>query len=169
MLAAGRRTIHHFPAGVYAQSGNREAQRRNVPHASLRRAHHRDALADAKAWRGTFPPRARSQSRRPHSRLRGHRRRSRDLAGRHAADSPGPRRNDVRGILTARARRDGEVRDQRSRSPRECRDHPGRLREPQRDAHRRPVRRSHRILFAWKASFPCSTWSASRTARIRSI
>ena len=87
MLAAGRRAIHHLPAGVYAKSGDREAQRGHVSHAGLRRAHHGHALADAKAWRGTFPARARGKSRRTHSRVGGDRRRSADSARGHAADS----------------------------------------------------------------------------------
>ena len=47
VLAAGCRTFHYLAIGHHAQPGNREAQRRRVSHASLRRAHHGDALANA--------------------------------------------------------------------------------------------------------------------------
>ena len=41
--------------------------------------------------------------------------------------------------------------------------------ESGRNAHRRPVRRPHRLLFAGRASIPFSMSPASRTARIRFI
>ena len=62
MLAAGCRAVHHLAAGVHAQSGDGQAQRGRLSHAGVRRAHHRHALADAKARRGTFSARARRES-----------------------------------------------------------------------------------------------------------
>ena len=46
MLAGGRRPFHHAADGVLAQPRNGQAQLRHVPHAGIRRAHRRHALAD---------------------------------------------------------------------------------------------------------------------------
>ena len=58
---------------------NRKAQRRHVPHAGLRRTHHRHALAAAKSRRGTLPRRAcaaacrhQGEAERPSARRRRH-------------------------------------------------------------------------------------------------
>ncbi len=55
VLAGRRRPLHHAADGVFAQSGYRQAQLRLLSHAGVRRAHHRHALADAQAGRGTLP------------------------------------------------------------------------------------------------------------------
>src|SRR6266436_6241608 len=103
MLAAGWRTIHNVSAGVYEESGDREAERGDVPDADLRRAHHGNALADAEAWGGTFSAGEGEEPRRQNSGERGDWGRSSHSAGGDAADSAGPGRNDVRGISAARA------------------------------------------------------------------
>ena len=46
-LAAGRRPLHHTPLRHHPRSQVRQAQRRHVPYAGLRRQNHRDALAAA--------------------------------------------------------------------------------------------------------------------------
>ena len=56
MLARRRRPLHHAAAGLLAQSRYRQAQLRHVPHAGVRRAHRRDALADAQTGRRALPP-----------------------------------------------------------------------------------------------------------------
>ena len=48
-----------FPLVFTKNPETGKAQCGNVPDADLRRAHHRHALADAKAWRGAFPAGAR--------------------------------------------------------------------------------------------------------------
>ena len=58
MLARRRRPLHHAAAGVFAQSRYRQAQLRHVPHAGLRRAHRRNALADSQTGRRTLSPHA---------------------------------------------------------------------------------------------------------------
>src|SRR5258708_37197444 len=112
MLAAGWRTIHHISAGVYEESGDGEAERGDVPDAGLRRADDGNALADAETWGGTFSTSASEESRRQNSRERGDWRRSSNGAGRNAADSTGPRRNDVCRVPAARAGGDGDLRDE---------------------------------------------------------
>src|SRR5882672_4069879 len=112
MLAAGWRTLYHVSTRIYQESGNGEAQRGDVPHASLRRADDWNALANAETWRGAFSAGAGRESGRAHPRSSGDRRRAGDGAVRHAADSAGPRRNDVRWLLAARARGDGDLRDE---------------------------------------------------------
>src|ERR1700738_3576962 len=99
MLAAGWREIHHVFAGVHAESGNREAERGHVPHADLRRADDRHALADAEAWRGTLPARAAEKSRRENCGERGDWFRPGNDTGRDSADSARPGRNDVQRIF----------------------------------------------------------------------
>ena len=47
VLAGGWRPLHHAATGLLAQSRYRQAQLRHVPHADLRPAHRRHALADA--------------------------------------------------------------------------------------------------------------------------
>ena len=47
----GRRALHHVAVGGDQRSEDRQAQRRNVSHAGLRRAHHRHALAAAEERR----------------------------------------------------------------------------------------------------------------------
>src|SRR5229473_2593906 len=148
MLATGWREIHYVSAGVYAQSGNGEAQRGDVPHAGVRRADHGNALADAKAWRGAFSARARGESGGADTGGGGDWGRSGHGAGGDAADSAGSGRDDVRGILAARAGGDGSVRDERFGSAGERGDCARGLRESERDADGGAVRGPHRVLFA---------------------
>ncbi len=63
MLAKRRRPLHHPPVRSHARSQNRQAQRRHVPNASLRPAHHRNALATPKS-RSRALPRATASRRR---------------------------------------------------------------------------------------------------------
>src|SRR5260370_18424425 len=95
MLAAGWRTIHYVSAGVYEESGNREAKRGNVPDAGLRRAHHGDALADAEAWSRTFSASEGKKPGRQNSSERGDWGRSGDGAGGGVVATPRPGRKDV--------------------------------------------------------------------------
>src|SRR6266851_5234187 len=106
------RKVYYVSDGVYAQSRDREAQRGDVPHAGLRRTDHRDALADAKAWRRALPSRAGGESGGADSGGGGDWGRSGDGAGGNAADSAGSGRNDVRRIFAAGAGGDGWVRDE---------------------------------------------------------
>jgi len=87
--------VHHISFGVYEESGDRKAKCRDVPHAGLRRADDGDALADAEARGGTFPRGESEESRRQDSCERGDWRRPGDGASGDAADSSGPRRDDV--------------------------------------------------------------------------
>src|SRR5229473_7920321 len=89
MLATGWREIHYVSAGVYAQSGNGEAQRGDVSYSGVLRADHRDALADAKTRRGAFSSRADGESGGANTGGRSDRRRSGHGAGGDAADSAG--------------------------------------------------------------------------------
>src|SRR6266403_1910383 len=112
MLAAGWREIHHVSAGVYAQSGDWEAQCGNVSHAGVRRADYGDALADAEAWGGAFSAGACGESGGADTGGGGDWLGSSNCAGGDAADSAGFGRNDVRGISAARLGGDGSVRDE---------------------------------------------------------
>src|SRR5437879_10285116 len=87
MLAARRRAVHYVSAGVHEESRDGEAERGDVPHAGLRRAHDGNALANAKAWSRTFPASESEESRRENSGQRGDWRRSGDGALRDAANS----------------------------------------------------------------------------------
>ncbi len=49
MLAARRRTLHHAAVGHHQRPEDRQAQRRHLSHADLRRAHRRHALAAPEA------------------------------------------------------------------------------------------------------------------------
>ena len=104
VLAPGRRALHHPAAGLLEEPRHRQAQLRHVPHAGLRRAHHRHALADAQAGRRALPPPADRRARQAHGRGGGHRRRPGHHVLRRPAPAAGPRRNAVRG-LPARASR----------------------------------------------------------------
>ena len=64
VLAGGWRPLHHAAAGLLAQSRYGQAQLRHVPHADLRRAHRRHALADAQAGRRALSPHGRCRQRR---------------------------------------------------------------------------------------------------------
>ena len=63
VLAGGRRPLHHAAAGVFQESGYRQAQLRHVPHAGVRRAHHGHALADPQAGRRALSPSASTRAR----------------------------------------------------------------------------------------------------------
>ena len=54
MLAARWRPLHHAAVGHHQRSQDRQAQRRHLSHAGLRRAHHRHALAAPEAGRRTL-------------------------------------------------------------------------------------------------------------------
>src|SRR5271163_1565174 len=103
MLAAGWRTVHYVSVGVYEESGDGEAQRGDVPHAGVRRANHRNALADAETWGGAFSCGAGGESGGADCGIRGNWSGPGHGAGGDAADSAGFRRNDVRGIFAERA------------------------------------------------------------------
>ena len=60
MLAGGWRPVHHAADGVFEQSGYGQAQLRLLSAAGFRRAHHRDALADAQAGRRALSANARA-------------------------------------------------------------------------------------------------------------
>src|SRR6267154_2394232 len=127
MLAAGWRAVHYVSAGVYEESGDWEAKCRYVPHAGLRRTDDGNALANAKAWSRAFSSSSGKESRGKNSRERSDRCRSGDSAGRDVADPAGPRRDDVRRILAARAGGDGALRDERLGSAGQLRNCAGRL------------------------------------------
>src|SRR6267378_8072216 len=129
MLATGWRAVHYVSTGVYEESGDGEAERGNVPHADLRRADDRHALANTKAWGGAFSSGEGEESRRQNSGECGDWRRSGDGAFRDAADSAGPRRDDVCWLLAARTSRDDDLRDQRPGGARQRGDCAGGLRE----------------------------------------
>src|SRR2546423_15090303 len=129
MLAPGWRALHHISFGVYEESGERKAKCWDVPDAGLRRADDGNALADAETRSGTFSASASEESRSKDSSKRSDWRRSGNGAGRDAADSTGPRRDDVRRILAARACGNGALRDKRFRGACECGDCGGGLRQ----------------------------------------
>jgi len=90
MLAAGWRAVHYISAGVYEESGDREAERGDVPDAGLRRADDGNALADAETRGGTFSAGAGEKSRGENSRKCSDWSRPGHDVGRNAADSAGP-------------------------------------------------------------------------------
>src|SRR5260370_14256642 len=89
MLAAGWRTVHHVPTGVYKESGDGEAECRDVPHAGLRRADDGNALADAETRGRAFSASASEKSRGQDSGERGYWGRSGDGVGGDAAATAG--------------------------------------------------------------------------------
>src|ERR1039458_1141296 len=93
MLAGRRRALHYAAPGLLAQSRYRQAQLRHVPHAGIRRAHRRNALADPQTGRGTLSPHA-ATGEEAHGRRGGHRRRPGHHVLGHSAAAPRPRRND---------------------------------------------------------------------------
>src|SRR6266446_8747185 len=101
MLAAGWRALHHISFGIYKESRDRETKCRDVPDAGLRRADDGNALADAETRSGAFSASQGEESRRQNSSERGDWRRSGDGTGGDAADSTGPRRDDVCRVLAA--------------------------------------------------------------------
>src|SRR5437667_4867008 len=112
MLAAGWRALHHISFCVYKESRDRETECGDLPDAGLRRADDGNALADAETRSGAFSASEGEESRRQNSSMRGDWRRSGDGTGGNAANSTGPRRNDVRGLLAARAGGDCALRGQ---------------------------------------------------------
>ena len=52
-LAAGRRSVHHVRTDAHRGAGHRAAQLRPLPAPSLRRRHHRDALAEHEGGTGS--------------------------------------------------------------------------------------------------------------------
>ncbi len=108
----------------------------------------RHALADPQAGRRALPPAAAGKAADAHGRGGRHRRRPGHHVLRHPAAAAGPRRDDDRRLPARPARRDGEVRDVGPGGARQRRDRARRLRRTRRAAHRRPVRRPHRLLLA---------------------
>ena len=167
-----RRTAGAFitlPLVFTTQPRHRQAQLRHVPHAGLRRAHHRHALADPQAGRRALPPAAAGSGSEAHGGGRGHRRRPGHHVLRHPAAAAGPRRDDDRRLPARQAGRDGEVRDRATwRCPRKAEIvlegyvELGELRT------RRAVRRPHRLLLARQTTTRSSTSPASRSAKTRS-
>ena len=126
VLARGRRALHHAADGVHEGSRDRHAQHRHLPHAGVRRPHHRHALAAPQGRRAALPDRrADGEAARGRG---GARRGSGAAVCRHRADAGGARRIAARRVSAPRARRAGQVRDGRSRGPRQRADHPRRLR-----------------------------------------
>ena len=146
VLARGRRALHHAADGVHEGPRDRHAQHRHLPHAGVRRADDRDALAAAQGWRAALPHR-RADGEAARGRRRA-RRRPGAAVRRHGADAGRARRAAARRLPPPRARRAGQVRDGGSRGARERADRPRRLRRAGRAPARGAVRRSHRLLLA---------------------
>ena len=108
-----------LPCVVTQRPRHRRTQRRHVSHPDLRRPHHRHALAAPESRRAPRPPLLRN--RHAHARRHFPRRRSRVHLRRHRAAARWPRRISARGLSAQEIRRTREVRDQRPRSPRQCR------------------------------------------------
>src|SRR5260370_7622350 len=96
MLAAGWRSIYYVSVGIHEESGDGEAKCGDVPHAGVRRADDRNALADAKAWGGAFSASEGEESRRQNPGKRGDWRRSGTGAARAPLASPPPPSHDRR-------------------------------------------------------------------------
>ena len=146
-LAGGRRPLHHAADGDHARSRQGDAQRRLLPDAGLRPAHHRHALAAAQ---DRPPPHAPLQGAGPAAhagRGRAGRRSGAALRGDRAA-ARRHRRVPVRRVPAPQAGRDGALQDQRPGGARVGRLRAGRLRRRRRAAPRGAVRRSHRLLLA---------------------
>ena len=148
MLARRRRPLHHAAAGFYAEPGHRQAQLRHVPHAGVRRAHHRHALADAQAGRRALPPHASSTA---HQRMEVAVAIGGDPATMYSAMLPLPPDLDEMLFAGFLRRKPVEMVQCETVGPGSAgqrRDRAGRLRRTGRAAHRRAVRRSHRLLLA---------------------
>ncbi len=145
-MARRRRTVHHPPSGDHQRSGNRRAEYRHLPNASLRRAHHRHALAAAQ--RGSATP---SRGRAPGQAPRGG-------GGAESRADPGVCRDgpDARRARRAPAGRVSQPAPYRARERGHGRSgstgkrahRAGGLRRARRAPQGRTVRRSHRVLFA---------------------
>ena len=128
----GRRPLHHPAVGDHPRSEDRQAQRRHVSHAGLRRAHHRHALAAPESTApstiasgcGARPPKVDAKRSPPRARHDGALRRRlacrRRQAGRRTHGSRGRDRHrsgdDVFGHRSRSARRRG-VHDRRLPAP----------------------------------------------------
>ena len=146
MLARGRRPLHHAAARVHEGSRDGRAQHRHVPHAGVRRALDRHALAAAQGRRAALPRRRAAE---PADAGRGRARSgSRAHVCRHGADARRARRADARRVPPPRPRRAREVRHDRHGSAGQRPDHPRRLRRARRAPPRGAVRRPHRLLLA---------------------
>ena len=132
------------PLVITRNPGERPAQHRHVPHAGLRRPHHRHALADPQDRRR--PSRRVRKTQRTHAGLRGHRRSAgADLRG-HGAAAAGHRRGHVRGLLDRRAGDHDQGRDLRSGGAGRGRLRHRRLRRAGRTPHGGRLRRPHRLV-----------------------
>ena len=138
--------LHHVSAGVHQGSRDRHAQHRHLSHAGVRRPHDRHALAAAQGRRAASP-RRRAPRQAARSRRRAQRRAGAAVL-RHGADARRARRAAARRVPVAAPDRAGEMRDRRSRSAGQRAHRARGLRRAGRTPSRRPVRRSHRPLFA---------------------
>ena len=166
-LAGGRRSVHHAADGDHARSRQGDAQRRLLPHAGLRRAHDRHALAAAQ---DRAPPHAPLQGARhvAHAGGGGAGRRSGAALRGDGAAARRDRRVSVRGLPAPQASRDGAVQDHRPGGPGVGRLRAGRLRRRRRAAPGRAVRRPHRLLLAGRRLPGVSPDGASPAASRRS-
>ena len=145
LLARRRRPVHHPAAGLHQGSGDRHAQHRHLPHAGVRWPHDGDALAAAQGRRAA-PPRRRAAGKTARGRGRPQPGAGPDLL-RHRADAGRSRRAAARRLPVPSPHRDGQVRHRRSRGARHRAHHPRGVCRAGREAARRTVRRSHRLLF----------------------
>ncbi len=137
----------HPAHGLHAGPRHRRPQYRHVPHANLRRPHHRHALADAQGRRA--PRQALRRDRPAHAGRGLPRRRPGHALLRDRADAGWARRGFARGIPAQEIGAAGEVRDDRPRGARAFRLRHRGLRRPERAvAAGGSVRRSHRLLHA---------------------
>ena len=146
VLASGRGSLHHHAAGHYARSGHRPEQRRHVPNAALRPEHDRDALAEAQGRRGTGAG-VHAGGPAHGSRRRDRRRPGDDLLGDRAA-SPRHFGAPARRFPEGGERSRGPGQDRRRDGAGRGGVRPRRLPGSGRDAARRALRRSHRLLLA---------------------
>ncbi len=158
---ANLRRTHHRHALAKAESSRRtlprpHKKRRNLPGTCGDGAPPRPSRAKpnsrSRRHNGPLIRRRNASPRRPSLRQDGRSRSHRHRPGanvlRHSPRSARRRRIHHRRIPPPEAGRASEVRDRRSGSSRQCRDHPRRLRQSRRTPHRRPLRRSHRLLLA---------------------
>ena len=146
LLARRRRPLHHAPGRHHERPADRDAQRRHVPRAEVRRDDDGHALAD---------PQGRCVGLARHGRADGRGDRARDRPG-HLLHGVGAapqahRRVHARRLPAWRAGRAREVQDGRPRGAGPVRDRDRGLHREGRAARRGPVRRPHGLLHAGRA------------------
>ncbi len=146
-VARRRRPLHHAADGDHARPRQGDAQRRLLPHAGLRRAHDRHALAAPQDRPPAHAPLQRAGADPDAGGRRAGRRSGAALCG-HGPAARRHRRVPVRRVPAPQARRAGQVQDDRPRGAGLRRLRAGRLRRRRRAAPRGAVRRSHRLLLA---------------------